>query len=415
MNTLEEVLGRVGARGNGFGKTPWKSTPRTFGGAAQPGFAEDWLAKRNHWQWQTLQYILAARGQAIALAAEDAGQGDCEALAPFYLVEEFARYKSRSAIEHHARQVLPSTLLALCEKADCRYDSLALCFALYHHDPEQLSHVLCLEKVYRCGFARMRLLQNVRRPAQSFAEFLVPETVTGILRSLDEDQPPSQRSELRAILADDGRHRVFIRRPQRPGKLLERRGIRHGYRPEWIILEFLEGGRRVHIASRSVRKPLEIADRIATLYYGVECQYENENRVTYAAQLRRFLRWLQAGGDWELHLVELAVTSSPLDGSPQMRISDPQARPIGQAIAHFEAAIGPLLDDVERVQSVKVLFRGKRVTLVLENLGEGEDEFVVRYSDHRLEPPDRKALEDYLEQTHGIAALSTEKRYKDAA
>jgi hypothetical protein len=274
---------------------------------------------------------------------------------------------------------------------------------------------LCLEKVYRSGFARMRLLQNVRRPAQAFAEFLVPDVVAGVLRSLDEEHEPSQRSELRSILPDEGRQRVFIRRPQRPGKLIERKGIRHGYRPEWIVLEFLDSGKRVNIASRSIRRPLEIADRIATLYYGTECQYENENLVTYASQLRRFLRWLQGGGDWELQVVELAVANSPLSGSPKMKISDSRSRPIGQAIAHFEQAVGPILEDVERVESVKVLFREKRVTLVFERLADGEDEFVVRYSDHRLDPPDRKVLEDYLGKTHGIAALSTEKRHKYAA
>lgn len=411
---LESVLAWAGAPEKRFWENDLEMpTEPVWLRAVQPGFGEAWLSRRNRWQLAVLRHGLAARGEVVLRTSGKHPDGDYRALVPYYLIEAFARYKSKAAFVEHGRKVLPRNLRFLCEKANDDYDPLALCFALYHANPVELAHLLCVEKVFRSGFARMRLLQNVRRPTRTLAEFLVPEAVNGVLRSLDEEREPPGGSELRWITAEEGRQRIFIRRPQRPGKLIEPGGIIHGYRPEWIILEFLESGKRVNIASRSIRQPLQIADRIATLYYGTECRYENENLVTYAEQLRRFLRWLQDGGDGDLQVVELAVANSPLSGSPRMRISDWQSQPIGRAITHFERAVGPILEDVQRIESVKLLFRGKRVTLVFERLA--DDEFVVRYSDHRLDPPDRRAIEEYLGTMHGIAALSTETRDQDAA
>ena len=86
---------------------------------------------------------------------------------------------------------------------------------------------------------------------------------------------------------------------------------------------------------------------------------------------------------------------------------------LGRAIDHFDYSVGKLLVDVEHVESVKVVFCGKRVTLRFEP--SGEDAFVVRYSDQRLSPAQRIQFEAYLRNYHGITALSVEKRFCRAA
>ena len=82
---------------------------------------------------------------------------------------------------------------------------------------------------------------------------------------------------------------------------------------------------------------------------------------------------------------------------------------IGGAIGHFETAVGGLLSGIE---SIKVHYRKKRVSLIFNKEEEANDEYVVRYSDHRLNAAERRSFEDHMGGVHGISVLSTEKRFK---
>jgi len=194
--------------------------------------------------------------------------------------------------------------------------------------------------------------------------------------------------------------------------VLRRGGVVHGYRPEWIILDFTDGAKRVNISSVSVSVPLEIANRLASGYFGRSCEYENESRVTYAKQLERFLDVLRKDKTGELLLVEVVVLNSPLEGSPKIKITDPDSHPIGDAIGHFEKVVGGILSDIENIESIKVHYRKKRVSLIFEKVEGSDDEYVVRYSDHRLNALERRSFEEHLRNVHGIPVLSTEKRFK---
>lgn len=71
----------------------------------------------------------------------------------------------------------------------------------------------------------------------------------------------------------------------------------------------------------SVSIPLEIANRLASGYFGRSCEYENESKVTYAKQLERFLDILRKQKTGELLLVEVVVLNSPLEGSLKIEIN----------------------------------------------------------------------------------------------
>ena len=333
-------------------------------------------------------------------------------LVPYMLVHEFMKHKSKPAAIEHAQRVLPSPLLELCRTKEGDLNANAVCFAMYQHDYTQLPIVLCLDKIYRSGFAQMRLLQNIRRPRQDLVEFLIPKTVVPILQTLDAGEHPC---ELKQILHNGNRHTVCVRRAERPDRILCNGRIVHGYHPEWIILEFAESAKQVRIASASNGPPLEIANRIATAYYGKPCEYEIENLVTYRQQLCLFLRRLQAGQDPELRLIELERLNSPLVGSPYVIIGHAQS--IGAAIGHFEYAIGPLLADadVEQVAGITTVFRGKQVTFSFERAEPATNHFVVRCSDQRLTPSERHELEEHLKVTYAIVTQSTEMRIRGAA
>ena len=381
--------------------------------SGQDGFIDEWIGRRTGRQISVLCNNIGIDGASSVRQKKDALRtfGN-SALLPYFLVDQFAKYKSKVAIVDFAAGVLADDILELCRVDEEDFDKIALLFSIYHSRSSYLRLVFHLDKIHKTGFARMILKGKVRHPQQAFKDFLAPKTVKNILASFDKAKGDGRISDFKDVIAYDDHHLVFIRRAERPDLLLHAGGVVHGYRPEWIILDFADGAKRVNISSVSVSVPLEIANRLASGYFGKPCEYENESQVTYAKQLARFLGKIKNGEELEIPLVEIVVCNSPLDGSPKIKITDPDSNPIGNAIGHFEKAVGGILSDLENIESIKVHYKKKRVSLIFERLEDADGEYVVRYSDHRLNALERRPFEDYLRNIHGIPILSTEKRFK---
>jgi len=333
-------------------------------------------------------------------------------LTPYHLVSCFARHQSHAAVTELAKRRLPAEVVEGCRVNEEKFDVPALLFALYREDPMLLRDVFHLSKIHRTGFARMEMTTQARKPEdRAFEDFLRSDDVLAALRRADSALADGHTSEFRDAIELDGRLYVFVRRAERPEHIVHENKIIHGHRPEWIILDFEGGAKRVNIASKSIAESLEIANQLASGYFSKEVSYENESEVTYAKQLERLLARLKDGEDGKMAFVELVFANSPLDGSPKLKISDQQA--IGSAIAHFESVVGGLLEHLENIESIKVCFARKRVSVIFEREEDHEeDEFVVRYSDHRLNVFQRQEFENHMRQDYGIPILSTEKRFK---
>jgi hypothetical protein len=305
----------------------------------------------------------------------------------------------------------------LCCKDDAEdeYDTLALCFAVYYHDPQQLRAILHLDRIHKTGFARMKMKDGPRRPTKPLSEFLTPAAIEGVLQRFDESTSDGRTSEFKSVMVDEDNVLVFIRRCERPSLIMQGHDILHGYRPEWIVLVFFAGAKRVNISSLSVDDSLEIANRLASEYYGTACEYENDCATAYANQLALFLGHLKNDTEERFTLLEFVVSNTPLENSCAMRLFHSGSTSIGPSIRHFERDIGKVTHAIDAVESVKVLFGKKRVNLIFEKHEGGEDQYEVRYFDHRLNPLERVAFETYMAQTHAIQVLSTEKRFKHVA
>lgn len=413
-NIIDATLRSVGAPSQTFWENELEiSVAPIWEQMFRPGMAETWLAKRTGRQRAVLCRNLAAAGEVLKGEHDVSPVTNVPVLLPYFLIQEYAKYKARAAIVDAGRRSVPNEILRLCEKAKGGYDTLAVCFAIYGARPEELPLVICLNKVHKHGFARMRLMQRLRRPATPFADFLTAERVTeALLPSEDRPSDPGP-AELRRVFFEENRQWVFVRRPEEPGKILRAGRLFHGHRPEWVVLEFHEAAKRVNIASTSMEEPLQISNRLASAYFDTPCHYEDERLVSYETQLRRFLQTLRFDQSGRLQLVEIRVKNSPLEGAPRLQLSG--SRSIGPALIQLEEAIGGMLVPIERIEAIKVLFESKRVQLQFEKLPDSIDEFIVRYTDQCLSPDERTNFEIHLEEIHGIAVLSTEKRFCDAA
>jgi hypothetical protein len=383
--------------------------------AADSEFMEEWIGKRAGRQVEILRRNFGMNGSSSVREKKKDLRGSNGELLPYLLVQEFSLRKSKLATVEWATSILPSDVMEMCRKDEDDFDTLAICFALYAVEPSQLRCILHLDKLYKRGAARMVMKQNRRRPDHPLDEFLQPDAVAPILEGFDKSKGDGRTGELMNIMPHDGHHLVFVRRCFRPSFLLRAGEVVHGHEPEWIVLEFFDGAKRVNICSTSVSESLEIANRIASAYYGAECEYENECEITYANQIVRLLGELRDQNIDEIVWVELTTNSSPLVGEIPMMLADRHFSSIGPSVIDFETKVGPLIDVVDRFESIKVIYRKKRVKLIFEKREEGDDEYVVRYTDHTLNPLQRKAFEDYMRATHEIPVLSTEKRFKGKA
>lgn len=411
--TFAEVMERLGAPPPAFWENDLEmGLEHFFARSRRDGFMDEWVSRRTGRQVNVLCMNLGLDGAGSVRSKKDSLRSCDDELLPYLLVDQFAKYKSKIATIDFAKGVLADDVLETCRKSEEDFDTTALLFAIYHNSWSDLRLVFHLDKIHKSGFARMKLKDMVRRPRRNFEEFLQPETVKEILDAFDRAKGDGRTSEFKNVVIHNGHHLVFIRRAERPDLVLRADGVVHGYRPEWIILDFADGAKRVNISSVSVSIPLEIANRLASGYFGKSCEYENESKVTYAKQLERFLDILRKQKSGELLLVEVVVLNSPLEGSPKIKITDPDSHPIGNAIGHFEKAVGGILSEIENIESIKVYYHKKRVSLIFEKVEGADDEYVVRYSDHRLNAMERRSFEDHLRDVHGIPVLSTEKRFK---
>ncbi|MEX1232519.1 MAG: hypothetical protein WEB58_19895 [Planctomycetaceae bacterium] len=374
-------------------------------------FLETWQNKLTK-QQRKLVELGSKRGRSHRRRTPQNSKGDVTGLFPYFLVYQFSKFKSKIAFVELAKDVL-GTDVEEWRAGEEDFDVPALAIALYLNDPKHLPMLLCIDKMHKKGFARMVLQQKPpRSSASKLKSFMKPQNLREVLSTFDVQKRDGRTSEFLNLLTPDKRYQVFIRRAERPDHVLGPHGIIHGYRPEWIILDVFDSGRRVNISSTTVDVPLEIANSIASAAFGTESEYANESQVTYAAQLRRLLDILQQDHDKTLTFVELALACSPLEKGPKLKVSDPTSQSIGPALAQFAQSFGSALDEPEKIDSIKVLYCDKRISLIFEPHSDGADQFIVRYSDHRLNVKERRDFEDYFRTEYEIAILSTEKRHK---
>ncbi|MCA9055119.1 MAG: hypothetical protein KDA75_14860, partial [Planctomycetaceae bacterium] len=397
---IDAVLSEVGAPARDYWENDLEISVDAIARlASDRELMDDWIGKRAGRQVDILHRNLGMNGNGSVKSRKKGLQAGNGELTPYLLVQEFALRKSKLATMEVASSVLPQETIEMCRKSEDDFDTLAICFALYAAAPTELRRILHLDKLHKRGAARMVMKQTRRRPNQPLEEFLTTGNVTPLLAAFDESAGDGRKGELMNIMPHDGHQLVFVRRCFRPSFLLRGSEVVHGHEPEWIVLDFFDGAKRVNICSTSVTESLEIANRIASAYYGEECEYENESGITYARQITRLLEQLRNQQLGDVVWVELHTNSSPLVGEKPLSIAEPHFDSIGPAVADFEQKIGPLIDVVDRFESIKVIYAQKRVKLIFEKREDRDDEYVVRYTDHTLNPVQRKAFEDYMRMT----------------
>lgn len=331
-------------------------------------------------------------------------------LLPFLGVAAFAPHKAPAAIVDAARTSLPEEDVAACASLTGEHDRLLLLLRLLEVQPDALPHVRGLHAWHRSGGAALTLRGRVPHRRSGFADFLTAENVHEAIRAVPLPRGvPGVRFEM-AIPRPDGDVIAVLSRNLRRAHHWtdDGRRLMHGHDEELIVLHFLDGGRRVRVSARTPDLPRSLAGAIASAWFGEECAYVDDLAPAEPASLRRMVAALLTRQVWGLRLVELAVRNTPLAGSPDLVLrASGDDDDIAAAVHDFEARVGPLLDRLDDVVHIKVLFEGRRVEVDFPRIGERP---VARFADGRLNRHAADAFRAFVEAEFGLPLHSMEAR-----
>jgi hypothetical protein len=405
----------------GFDRPPvefWQDTlecpvTRLMEDARSPEFLNDWIRQRSARQVAMLRHLLGLPVDA-PLQERKAQLKDRHAeLTRFVPAALFALRKSVHATLDVAVGCLDEPTIGLAQESDDSYDTAALIFGILDRSWRDLEEVFHLDKLHKVGFARMRLPKPPRRPARRFKDFLASGELLAVLGRFDADQRDRHTSQFQQVIEVRDGEVVFIRRPHQQRYVLAEDRVVHGFSPDQIILDFRDEAARLNIASHDHAASYEIANRLASAFYGQDCEYENITEETFAAQIARFLRVVRDDEARDLRLVEIRLRAMPLHGAPDLVLSNKGDLSLGRALGELEQALHWTMDDLDRIPGFKMLFNDKRVSMEIERIEDGPDDerkYVLRYRDQSLTLNERLGFEELIEQNHGIKVVSTEKR-----
>ena len=396
----------------------WENTlefpvTRLLADAESPDFMDDWVQHRRARQVAVFRHLLGLPVDAPLRERKAQLKERRDELIRFVPAALFAVRKSMHATLDVAVDCLDEATVALARESDGSYDTTALIFGILDRSWRDLEKVFHLDKLHKVGFARMRLPKPPRRPARRFKDFLASDELLAVLRRFDADQRDRHTSQFQQVIEVRDTQVVFIRRPHQQRYVLAENRVVHGFSPDQIVLDFRDEAARLNIASHGHAASYEIANRLASAFYGDECDYENITEEAFTAQISRFLRTLRKDEARDLRLVELRVQGSPLHGAPNLDLSSKENLSLGRALEELEQALSWTIDELDRIPGFKVLFNDKRVPMEIEPLENESAEdriYVLRYRDQSLSLGERQVFEDLIEQDHGIKVVSTEKR-----
>lgn len=396
----------------------WENTlelpvTRLLEDAEAPQFMTYWIGQRRARQVAMLRYLLGLPVE-VPLKERKSQLRDRQAeLIRFVPALQFALRKSMHAALDVAAGCLDDAIIELAQESNGSYDTVALIFGILDRSWPNLEKVFHLDKLHKVGFARMRLPKPPRRPARRFKDFLASGEPVAMLRRFDADQGDRHTSQFQQVIKVRDAQVVFIRRPHQQQYVLAEDRVVHGFSPDQIVLDFRDEAARLNIASHGHAASYDIANRLASAFYGRDCVYENITEEAFAAQIARFLRTLRNEKARDLRLVEMRLRATPLYGGPDLHLSNKDDLSIGRALEELEQALNWTIEDLDRIPGFKVLYNDKRVAMEIEPVeaGSADDrKYALRYRDQSLSLSERRVFEELIEQDHGIKVVSTEKR-----
>jgi len=328
-----------------------------------------------------------------------------EQLFDYYLVNRFNHAKLETAVSDIAKEILSDELLEFCLVKNNKYDKKSLLFALFKQKPDALKNIYHYDKIHKKGFAAFVLMNPPRQRELSFDEFVLSSPITKILEKYDASLGDDFESTLQDVFLHNDRLYLFIRRASDEDVLLNCDQLLHGHKPEWTIIDFAANGNQVNICAKCPQKSVFIANALVSDYFGKELSFVDAGDVNFSKQVERFIRHSASHQTDEIKLFEIKFRSPYLHNNTEIVISTCPHDSIAEDLQAIQAAVGDILADITAVDSIKVLYKNKRITLYFRCLDEACDHIRICYSEHVLDKNAREAFKSWMRTTYGLKVL----------
>lgn len=328
-----------------------------------------------------------------------------EELVNYFLVHHFNHAKLEATITEIAKPILSAETMAKLLVKDEKYDKKGLLFALFKADPELLKHVYHFDKVQKKGFGSFVLKNPPRQPAASFKEFATEDLVRDTLKAHDEDQNDGFETHLQGLFYHEDRLYLFIRRASDEDLLLSSNRIVHGHKPDWIILDFAANANQVNLCAKCSNQGLKIADRLVSAYFDKDCSFINMQDYNFAAQVKTFLRSCTSEIDKEIKLFELKFRSAQLKNNTHLILTTHPTDQIAEELEALHQAVGDVLEDIAMIDSVRLVFQSKKVTLFFRVDAADPGHVMICYSEYVLDKKGRSAFKTWMKDCYGLTIL----------
>jgi len=323
----------------------------------------------------------------------------------YYLVNRFNHAKLETAVSDIAKANLRDDLLEFCLVKNNKYDKKSLLFALFNQNPDALKNIYHYDKIHKKGFAAFVLLNPPRQQARTFADFISSYPISKILEQYDLNLGDGFESQLQDTFIHDGRIYLFIRRASDEDVLLSSDQLLHGHKPEWTIIDFADNGKQANICAKCPQKSVFIANTLISEYFNQPISFTDAADVNFKKQVERFLRLSASESDQELKLFEIRFRSPYFHNNTEIAISTCPYNSIAEDLKAMQGAAGDVLADITCVDSIKVLYQNKRITLYFRCLDEACDHIRICYSEHVLDKNAREIFKSWMRDTYGLKIL----------
>lgn len=323
----------------------------------------------------------------------------------YYLVNRFNHAKLETAVSDIAKANLRDDLLEFCLVKNNKYDKKSLLFALFNQNPDALKNIYHYDKIHKKGFAAFVLLNPPRQQARTFADFISLYPISKILEQYDLNLGDGFESQLQDTFIHDGRIYLFIRRASDEDVLLSSDQLLHGHKPEWTIIDFSDNGKQANICAKCPQKSVFISNALISEYFNQPVSFTDAADVNFKKQVERFLRLSASESDPELKLFEIRFRSPYFHNNTEIAISTCPYNSIAEDLKAMQGAAGDVLADITCVDSIKVLYQNKRITLYFRCLDEACDHIRICYSEHVLDKNAREIFKSWMRDTYGLKIL----------
>ncbi|WP_264376971.1 MULTISPECIES: hypothetical protein [unclassified Wolbachia] len=324
-----------------------------------------------------------------------------DSLVTYYLITCFDRAKLEVTVSEIARSALTTELMkSYLVKNNNKYDKKSLLFLLFHADYNLLKSVYHFEKIQRKSFMSFALQKIPRRPSTPFKDFISEEIIQQILKEDNIKRNDSFENQLQGFFYHQNRLYVLIRKASDIDLLLNSNKVIHGHKAEWMILDFLLNGTQVDLGARNIDQAIEIANSIASCYFGCECIFVDVQDKNFAEQVHKFIETCINESDSNIRVFELKFQSNRFNYSyTNITLTVAPYDPIAPELHVLKPFVGNI---VPLIESIKVIFQGKKIGLFFKR----SDEYIaIYYSEHPLNKREREDFKAYIKQFYGLTIL----------